>query len=280
MKPHCGRLLVVGLLIVLFGLGTWSTVAIASSCYESTIRSPTPFMGNNGEIFKLDDGSIWEVMYEYEYLYEYYPSVIACPDLGKIIVDGKKLGAKLHSAAGETPSEQETIDSSSDGQSGGWETYEETNVKGTIKGTIKKGTVIEMRSGGVYQVRDRVRFRVRERKPDAIVLRDGRLFKVIIDGFDEPLICVQLAEPRSTMGKSQHSPATAAVIHSYIDDDFEGWDGETIFKLDNGQIWQQSSYAYTYHYAYRPEVMIFNDGVAWRMKVDGVDEMVEVTRLK
>lgn len=35
--------------------------AAAQTCYESSILSPTPFMGNNGEIFKLADGSIWEV---------------------------------------------------------------------------------------------------------------------------------------------------------------------------------------------------------------------------
>ena len=123
-----------------------------------------------------------------------------------------------------------------------WELYEQTNVKGTISGSVKKGTVIEMKSGGVYQVNDRVRFRVRERKPEAIVLRDGTYFKIIIDGFDEPLVCIQLVEP-GHKSVSSASPISN-VIHSYIDDDFEGWEGETIFKLDNGQIWQQSSYAY------------------------------------
>jgi len=35
--------------------------ALAQDCYQSSIVSPTPFMGNNGEIFKLADGSVWEV---------------------------------------------------------------------------------------------------------------------------------------------------------------------------------------------------------------------------
>ena len=30
-----------------------------------------------------------------------------------------------------------------------------------------------------------------------------------------------------------------SVIETYIDGDFEGWEGETIWKMDNGQIWQQ-----------------------------------------
>jgi len=61
------------------------------ACYEAAIVKPSPFMGNDGEIFKLDDGSLWEVKYEYEYLYEYYPDVIICPSKGKVIVDGTSL---------------------------------------------------------------------------------------------------------------------------------------------------------------------------------------------
>ena len=159
----------------------------------------------------------------------------------------------------------------------GWDLYEQTNVNGNISGSITKGTLIEMRSGSIYEVYDRVRMRVRERKPDAMVLNDGRFFKLIIEGFDEPLICVQLVKP------SHQSPSISSsseVISSNIDGDFEGWDGETIFKLDNGQIWQQSSYAYMYHYAYRPEVMIINVNGTSKMKVEDVSEMVEVTRLK
>ncbi len=53
-----------------------------------------------------------------------------------------------------------------------------------------------------------------------------------------------------------------------------------MFKLANGQIWQQSSYAYTYHYAYRPKVLIYKAGAVYQMKVDGVDDAIQVKRLK
>lgn len=66
-------------------------VAFGQGCYDSSIISPTPFMGNNGEMFRLADGSIWEVKYEYEYLYEYYPKVTICPTRGILIVRGKAL---------------------------------------------------------------------------------------------------------------------------------------------------------------------------------------------
>jgi hypothetical protein len=53
--------------------------ALAESCRQASILEPAPFMGNNDEIFRLDDCSIWKVQYEYEYLCEYYPSVTICP---------------------------------------------------------------------------------------------------------------------------------------------------------------------------------------------------------
>ncbi len=71
-----------------------------------------------------------------------------------------------------------------------------------------------------------------------------------------------------------------SVIESQIDGTFEGWSGETVFKLTNGQIWQQSSYAYTYHYAYRPAVTIFPSGGGCKMKVEGVSDSISVKRLK
>lgn len=74
--------------------------------------------------------------------------------------------------------------------------------------------------------------------------------------------------------------ASPDVIETYIDGTFEGWDGETIFKMDNGQIWQQSSYAYIYHYAYHPKVPIYRTGSGYKIKVDGVSDTISVTRIK
>lgn len=69
------------------------------------------------------------------------------------------------------------------------------------------------------------------------------------------------------------------ISQSCIEDDFEGWEGETIFKLDNGEVWQQSSYSYHYHYAYRPKVIIYQDSYGYKMKVDGIEEAISVTPL-
>jgi hypothetical protein len=75
--------------------------------------------------------------------------------------------------------------------------YEQTNVKGKISGTIKKGTVIKMESGSVYEVTDLTLQLVLELSPDALVLRDGKEFKLAIKGFEEPVMCKQLVAPAS-----------------------------------------------------------------------------------
>ena len=149
----------------------------AQNCYEATIIKPSPFMGNNGEIFKLDDGTIGEVKYEYEYMYEYSPSVIVCPETNKLIVDGKTLNVQLVSS--------------------------------------------KKQAGG------------------AVTSMEGQ-----------------------------------------VDGEFNGFEGETIIKLTNGQIWEQSEYHYHYHYAYMPRVVIFKSSSGYKIQVDGIEKSIGVVRLK
>lgn len=85
--------------------------------------------------------------------------------------------------------------------------------------------------------------------------------------------------PSTSLSRSMPS-STPDVIETCIEGDFEGWEGETIFKLCNSQIWQQSEYSYTYHYAYRPEVIIYKTASGYRMKVEDVAETIRVERIK
>jgi hypothetical protein len=241
------------------------------TCYESSISSPTPFMGNNDEVFRLVDGSVWEVKYEYEYLYEYYPTVVACPSSGRMIVGGKSLNVALLADAS--------------GTSGGgtqWEIYEETSIRGTVSGTIQRGHIFRTLSGNIYEVTGLTLQLVLELSPAVLVLRNGGNYRLIVDGFDEPLMCRKLngGSGSSAPGGSLSAVTTTpAIIESRIDGEFDGWEGETVFKLQNGQIWQQSSYAYTYHYAYSPGVLIYKSGSIYKMRVDGIDDVITVQRI-
>lgn len=156
--------------------------AIAGGCYESSIQSPSPFMGNDGEVFKLLDGSVWEVKYEYEYMYEYYPSVIACPDRGKLVIGDKQLNVQLLSTPKGLKSDSGNT----------WEVFEETNLQGSISGTIQQGRIFKTTSGSIYEVTGLTLQLVLELQPAVTVLRNGSVYKLIVEGFDEPLICSKL----------------------------------------------------------------------------------------
>jgi hypothetical protein len=69
-------------------------------------------------------------------------------------------------------------------------------------------------------------------------------------------------------------------IESTLIGDFNGWEGETIFKLDNGQIWEQAEYDYNYSYSYRPDVTIYQTSEGCRMKVEDEDETILVRRVR
>ena len=97
------------------------------------------------------------------------------------------------------------------------------------------------------------------------------------------LLSAQSQNPSATLqSEVPDQPADDGpyLIESRIEGAFKGWDGETVFKLENGQIWQQATYAYTYHYAFRPTVMIIKTDGGYRMKVDGVSGTIFVKRLK
>jgi hypothetical protein len=148
----------------------------AQDCYKSTIKSPTPFMGNHGEIIKLADGSVWEIQFEYQYMYEYYPNVIACPNKNLLIVSDKKLSAR------------------------------------------------------------------------AI--------------------------------KNSSATNSSNVIESYIESSFNGLNLGNIYKLSNGQIWEQTE-AWIWIWIWsRPQVMIYNDGGITKMKVENIEHAVSVKRIK
>ena len=185
-----------------------------------------------------------------------------------------------------------------------WALYEETAVKGMVSGTIKNGSILQLKSGSIYEVTGLTLLLVLELAPEVFVLKDGMQFNLIIDGFDEPLICKQLVPPAkqniatNSLSEIQSkldslkrvlaenvaliAPAGngPTLIETQIDGTFQGWEGDTIFIMVNGQIWQQVSYAYTYHYAYRPKVYLIKTYGTYKMKVAGVSGSIFVKQLR
>lgn len=80
--------------------------------------------------------------------------------------------------------------------------------------------------------------------------------------------------PREDVGSSQSTQLQ-------VDGEFAGWSGDTVVKLSNGQIWQQTERnLYAYHYAYRPKATLYVSADGAKLKVEGVDLAVDVKRLQ
>jgi hypothetical protein len=69
-----------------------------------------------------------------------------------------------------------------------------------------------------------------------------------------------------------------AAVQSRIDGDFDGWEGDTIFRLENGQIWQQISPSARYHFARHPRVTI--SAAPHKLRVEGLAYEIGVRRLR
>jgi hypothetical protein len=94
---------------------------------------------------------------------------------------------------------------------------------------------------------------------------------------------IRMFQQRYRAAQSSNRPGSAvgaAALETQVDGDFKGWEGETVIKLMNGQVWQQTEYHYEYHYAYMPKVLIFSSGGAYKMKVDGTSRAIGVQRLR
>jgi len=53
---------------------------------------------------------------------------------------------------------------------------------------------------------------------------------------------------------------------------------DTIFQFYGGGKWRQESYKYNYYYAYMPRAEVINEGGRYILKVEGINDSVEVVR--
>jgi hypothetical protein len=87
----------------------------------------------------------------------------------------------------------------------------------------------------------------------------------------------QTPENDVTLSEDANALACGA-IESEIDGDFDGWEGHTIFRLKNGQVWQQTSPSARYYFAHAPKVTIYP--TPYRLKVEGMTGEISVRRVR
>ncbi len=72
----------------------------------------------------------------------------------------------------------------------------------------------------------------------------------------------------------------SCVEEGVIVSDFKGYEGQSLFQFENGHVWGQAEYKYSYHYAYRPNAIVIDGINGLELHVEGMDETVRVRRLR
>jgi len=75
-------------------------------------------------------------------------------------------------------------------------------------------------------------------------------------------------------------PVGGNALVSQIYGNFDGWDGDTIFELVNGQVWQQAEYKYQYFYLYQPDIVIYEKYGSYYASVDTFGSGAEHVRVQ
>jgi len=143
----------------------------ANDFHKAQIMKPTPFMGNNGEVFQLSDGSVWEVQFSYEYLYAYYPEILISYSRGEMIVNGKKINVKSISSntrPATNPKKQSPI-ITPNGNNGYY-----------TKIDSDSGDIVKLRNGGVVEIISFIG--IIGFNKDAILYRENNIWKIWIEG--------------------------------------------------------------------------------------------------
>ncbi len=153
----------------------------------------------------------------------------------------------------------------------------ESTIDGKFEGW-KGETIFKLTNGQIWQQAEYAYLYHYAYRPEVLIYKSSSGYIMKVDGVSDE-IRVKLV--RGTQASTSRVPmATPTVIESRISGTFEGWDGGTVFKLMNGQIWQQAEYSYYYHYAYMPGVLIFKKGTGYVMRIEGTNKEIRVKRIK
>lgn len=126
------------------------------------------------------------------------------------------------------------------------------------------GAVFRLANGQVWQQRRyRYEYRYAYRPEVRIYRQDGRHMMEV------PIMSSPIEVVRAKL-----------VVEGAITSDFKGFNDQMKFEIDNAQVWVQAEYKYSHHYAYRPHALIISGINGTELQVDGMNETVQVRRIR
>lgn len=85
-----------------------------------------------------------------------------------------------------------------------------------------------------------------------------------------------------TRGLDKQRMVDKGTIVSALVGEFTGWDGETIFRLENGMVWKQSEVSKFFSKGIANPMITIEAGMfdSWRLSVEGFNKAVKVERIQ
>lgn len=82
---------------------------------------------------------------------------------------------------------------------------------------------------------------------------------------------------KATKGEKDRTPITSRIVGR-----FSGWDGQTVFKLENGMIWTQADKEKFYTEEVENPVVVIEPGMfgTWRLSMEGFNSNCRVKRIQ
>jgi hypothetical protein len=124
------------------------------------------------------------------------------------------------------------------------------------------GAVFRLSNGQVWKRRYKYKYKYKYRPYVRIYSEQGKRL-MEFDCMNEPIEVV----------RANH------IEDGVIVSDFSGFDSSSRFQFDNGHVWQQIEYKYSYHYAYRPRAIVVDGVNGTVLHVEGMSDSIHVRRI-
>ncbi len=164
-----------------------------------------------------------------------------------------------------TRTEIQTDASASPGSSGGPLLNEYGNIIGMLTYHVREGANLNF-SVSAADIKTVLTGKPEDYKPDKSAAKIVRI--------DPPEKTPPIAIPPAG------TETVSGVVQSSIVGTVKQYEQGMIFELKNGQIWKQTEAKTGNTYQANPDVIIFPEGGVYRMKIEGIDETIEVIKLK
>jgi hypothetical protein len=144
-----------------------------------------------------------------------------------------------------------------------FEGYDYGNVYKTVNGSMWVQTSYQYEYKYAYM-------------PDVIIVGTGSTYKMSVDGTRNSVNVALLSPTRFDPQNSVYK----LVSNTRVSGQFDGLEYNNQYELMDGSVWRQTSFDTQYKYKYMPNAIVYYNGISYKMKIEGTNKTISVTRLR